>query len=103
MKIEYQQENNLTVVEFTDGLPCSTLPRRRPFADADRLLAMLRLAILILTARNEQGLLPGIPRTRRPRIMTPIPECHNTTPAGSFGDWSGSRNRTNAPCRGSLF
>ncbi len=62
MAIRYQQEVDLSVKEFADVLRRSTLAERRPVDDSDRLAAMLRHANVIVTARNEQGLLVGISR-----------------------------------------
>lgn len=62
MAIRYQQEVDLSVEEFADVLRRSTLAERRPVDDSDRLAAMLRHANVIVTARNEQGLLVGISR-----------------------------------------
>ena len=60
--IVYQLEPQLTPAEFIDVLCRSTLAERRPVDDAACIAAMLENANVILTARNEQGLLIGVSR-----------------------------------------
>ena len=60
--IHYRQELDLSVEEFADVLRRSTLSERRPVDDQQRLAAMLQHANLIVTARDDQGLLVGISR-----------------------------------------
>ncbi len=62
MPITYTEEPKLTASEFADVLHRSTLAQRRPVDDLPRLEGMLRHADIILTARNEEGLLIGISR-----------------------------------------
>lgn len=60
--ITYQVETALAVAEFLEVLEASTLGQRRPVTDHARIEAMLQHANLVVTARNEQGLLLGIAR-----------------------------------------
>lgn len=60
--ITYALEPQLTTVEFTDLLKRSTLAERRPVDNPLTIEGMLRNAQVILTARNEQGLLVGVSR-----------------------------------------
>lgn len=55
-------EPDLGYEEFTDVLNRSTLGQRRPVDNQPRIEKMLRNASLIVTARNEDGLLIGISR-----------------------------------------
>ena len=59
--IQYQQEFQLSAVEFIDVLNRSTLGERRPVADVLRIEQMLRKADVIVTARAA-GLLVGVSR-----------------------------------------
>jgi predicted N-acetyltransferase YhbS len=59
--IGYQTEKDLSVEEFRDLLERSTLGKRRPGGDNERLSRMLENANLIVTARDE-GRLVGISR-----------------------------------------
>jgi predicted N-acetyltransferase YhbS len=61
MVVTYQHEPDLTSVEFIDVLMRSTLAERRPVNDNETIMAMLKNADLILTARID-GLLVGISR-----------------------------------------
>jgi predicted N-acetyltransferase YhbS len=60
--IEYKIEDNLSVEEFRMVLVNSTLGRRRPVDDTERLSLMLEHGNLIITAR-EGGRLIGISRS----------------------------------------
>ena len=59
--IQYQQEPQLSAVEFIDVLNRSTLGERRPVADVVRIEQMLRKADVIVTARSA-GVLVGVSR-----------------------------------------
>lgn len=61
-RIRYAIENDLKADEFIDVLQRSGLAERRPVAERDRIEAMLSHANLIVTARNEEGLLVGVSR-----------------------------------------
>ena len=61
MSAQYQLEPDLTPAEFIDVLIRSTLAERRPIDDAETMLAMLRNADLIVTARLN-GVLVGVSR-----------------------------------------
>jgi len=60
--IRYSLEPSLSVEEFVDVLRRSTLAERRPVDDPTTIAGMLENADLIVTARNESGLLIGISR-----------------------------------------
>lgn len=60
--IEYKIENELNVEEFKEVLVKSTLGKRRPIDEPDRLAKMLEHGNLIITAR-ENGKLVGISRS----------------------------------------
>lgn len=60
--ILYALEPQLSSAEFIDVLVRSTLAERRPVGDASRIEAMLRNAQVIVTARDEAGLLVGVSR-----------------------------------------
>lgn len=60
--ILYSLEPNLRVSDFIDVLRCSTLAQRRPVHDAEIIGRMLRQADLIVTARDDAGLLVGVSR-----------------------------------------
>jgi GNAT superfamily N-acetyltransferase len=60
--IRYAHEPDLAGAEFVDVLRRSTLAERRPVDDAPRIERMLRHADIVLTARDEHGLLVGISR-----------------------------------------
>src|SRR5690242_16925644 len=60
--IQYSIEPSLTVDEFVGVLRRSTLAERRPVHDAEIIGKMLSQADLIVTARDEQGLLVGVSR-----------------------------------------
>lgn len=62
MNIRYAIEPGLTAAEFVDVLRRSTLAERRPVDDPARMEAMVRHAALLVTARDENGLLVGISR-----------------------------------------
>lgn len=62
MAITYRIEPELDVEEFADVLERSTLAARRPMDDRERLTEMLRHADVIVTARNDEGLLVAISR-----------------------------------------
>lgn len=59
--IEYSVDRPITVEEFRDLLVASTLGKRRPVDELERLDAMLRHANLIVTAWDG-GLLVGVSR-----------------------------------------
>ena len=61
MPIAYALEPHLTAQEFQDVLVSSTLAERRPADDLERLDKMLRLAQIIVTARDGEKLV-GISR-----------------------------------------
>ena len=61
--ITYSLDPELTASEFIDVLVRSTLSQRRPVDDLDRIERMLLRADVILTARNEEGLLVGVSRS----------------------------------------
>jgi len=60
--IRYSIESQLGVDDFIDVLRRSTLAERRPVHDPEIIEKMLRQADLIVTARDEAGLLVGISR-----------------------------------------
>lgn len=60
--IRYAVEPDLTADEFISVLGRSTLAERRPVEDRDRIEGMLRNAGVIVTARDEAGVLVGIAR-----------------------------------------
>ncbi len=62
MTIAYQNELELSTHEFSDVLHRSGLAERRPAKDMARLRGMLRNANVIVTARDETGLLVGVSR-----------------------------------------
>jgi GNAT superfamily N-acetyltransferase len=62
MAIRYQLEPELRSDEFIDVLKRSTLAERRPVDKPDRIERMLRKADVVVTARDEAGLLVGISR-----------------------------------------
>lgn len=62
MNIRYAIEPGLTAAEFVDVLRRSTLAERRPVDDPTRMEAMVRHAALMITARDEAGLLVGVSR-----------------------------------------
>jgi GNAT superfamily N-acetyltransferase len=60
--IAYALEPDLKPSEFIDVLVRSTLAERRPVDEPARIEAMLKNAQVIVTARNEAGLLVGVSR-----------------------------------------
>lgn len=62
MSIAYRIEPDLSAAEFVDVLERSTLGERRPLDEPDTITAMLRHASVIVTARDETGLLVGVSR-----------------------------------------
>jgi len=60
--IRYELEPQLGVNEFIDVLRRSTLAERRPVQDSEIISRMLHQADLLLTARNDAGLLVGVSR-----------------------------------------
>ena len=62
MTIHYAIEPDLSPGEFIDILRRSTLAERRPVDDPKSIAGMLEHADLIITARNDAGLLIGISR-----------------------------------------
>ena len=61
-EISYQVEPTLTSAEFIDVLTRSTLSERRPVDRPDLIERMLANANVIVTARNQEGLLVGVSR-----------------------------------------
>lgn len=61
-EIIYQIEPTLTSAEFIDVLTRSTLSERRPVDRPDLIERMLANANVIVTARNQEGLLVGVSR-----------------------------------------
>jgi GNAT superfamily N-acetyltransferase len=61
--ISYQLEPQLSSAEFIDILRRSTLAERRPVDCPDAIAGMLQHADLIVTARDDAGLLIGISRS----------------------------------------
>ena len=62
MTIRYAIEPELSPGEFIDILRRSTLAERRPVDDPKSIAGMLEHADLIVTARNDAGLLVGVSR-----------------------------------------
>ena len=62
MPISYALEPNLAADELIDVLVRSTLAERRPIHLPDVIRGMIANADIVLTARNERGLLVGISR-----------------------------------------
>ncbi len=60
--IHYENEPDLTALEFVACLVRSTLAERRPVSDLTRIERMLRKADIVITARAESGLLVGVSR-----------------------------------------
>lgn len=60
--ITYAVEPTLSATEFVSVLRRSTLAERRPVDDPERIALMLKHANLIVTARDESGLLVGVSR-----------------------------------------
>jgi predicted N-acetyltransferase YhbS len=60
--IRYDLEPHLGVEAFVDVLRRSTLAERRPVDDGQVMSQMVRQADLIVTARDEMGLLVGVSR-----------------------------------------
>ncbi|TWT78054.1 hypothetical protein Pla123a_08430 [Posidoniimonas polymericola] len=58
----FATEPDLAPGEFVDLLRRSTLAERRPADDAERIAGMLAGADVIITARDESGLLVGVSR-----------------------------------------
>ncbi|GHF10624.1 N-acetyltransferase [Kordiimonas sediminis] len=63
MSITIAREQSISVEEFRAVLHRSTLAERRPVDDLERVQAMLDGSDLIITARDETGLLVGIARS----------------------------------------
>ncbi|MCB9994120.1 MAG: GNAT family N-acetyltransferase [Hyphomicrobiaceae bacterium] len=63
MTITYQTEPQLQAADFIDILVRSGLAQRRPADNPARIAKMLENADLVVTARNESGLLVGIARS----------------------------------------
>lgn len=61
-EISYQAEPTLSCAEFIDVLTRSTLSERRPVERLDLIERMLAHANVIVTARNQEGLLVGVSR-----------------------------------------
>jgi GNAT superfamily N-acetyltransferase len=62
VSVEYALEPALTACDFIDLLRRSTLAERRPVDNATTIAGMLSKADIILTARNEMGILLGVSR-----------------------------------------
>ena len=62
MSISYAIETQLSADEFIDVLHRSTLGERRPVDDRERIDGMLRHATVVVTGRNQDGLLVGVSR-----------------------------------------
>jgi ribosomal protein S18 acetylase RimI-like enzyme len=62
MTISYATEPKLAGSEFVGVLRRSTLAERRPVDDPETIARMLAHADIILTARNDDGLLVGVSR-----------------------------------------
>ncbi len=62
MTIKIARESFISATEFADVLNRSTLGERRPVDDLTRLEGMIRHADLLVTARNDDGLLLGVSR-----------------------------------------
>lgn len=60
--VDYQRELDLSAAEFIDVLERSTLGERRPVHDRGTIDGMLANADLIITARNQAGLIVGVAR-----------------------------------------
>lgn len=60
--ITYQVEDHLSPIEFLDLLIKSTLGERRPVDDLERIIAMVKNASLIITARDNTKLV-GVSRS----------------------------------------
>ena len=62
MVIAIEVEPDLAAQDFVDMLHRSTLAERRPVDDPERIEGMLRNADVIVTARDNDGLLVGVAR-----------------------------------------
>lgn len=62
MPVAYAIEPQLSVSQFIDVLRRTSLGPRRPLDDEPRMNGMLRQADVIITARNDAGLLIGVSR-----------------------------------------
>lgn len=62
LMISYAREQDLSADEFIDVLKRSTLAERRPVNERRRIETMLENADLIVTARDENGLIVGVSR-----------------------------------------
>jgi GNAT superfamily N-acetyltransferase len=62
VSIDYALEPSITACDFIDILRRSTLAERRPVDNAVTIAGMLSKADIILTARNETGVLVGLAR-----------------------------------------
>jgi predicted N-acetyltransferase YhbS len=62
MKLRYALEPDLTPAEFIDILRRSTLAARRPVDRRETIAGMLKHADIVLTARDDRGLLVGVSR-----------------------------------------
>jgi hypothetical protein len=71
MNVRYALEPDLAAEEFIAVLRRSTMAERRPVGDHGRIAGMLRQADLVVTARDEQGLLVSVARA--------ITDFHNCT------------------------
>lgn len=61
--ISYQKEDTLDPAEFVDVLRRSTLAERRPVDDPEKIEGMCSQADIVITARDESGLLIGVSRS----------------------------------------
>jgi ribosomal protein S18 acetylase RimI-like enzyme len=84
MNIRYEIEPALQVEEFIGVLRRSTLAERRPVDDPTTVAGMLAHADIILTARDENGLLVGISRA-----ITDFHYCTYLSDLGVGRDYQG--------------
>lgn len=61
-EIRYALEPDLSAAELIDLLERSTLAERRPVDEPDRIEKMIRNADVLVTARDQAGLLVGVSR-----------------------------------------
>src|SRR5260221_105686 len=89
----YDNEPDLAVDAFIDVLRRSTLAERRPVGDHGRIARMLAHADIVLCARNGGGLLVGVSRADRLRVLLlPLRPRRGSRLAGK-----GNRPRAHSP------